>query len=147
MAMSCGRRSRHGGPLRAYELEEDAEPVCLERIHELLGRLWVGEPAVEAEDRIMFATAVAEVAGNIIQHAAANHGVRLRLSLCVYPDRVEARFSDSGPAAEVDLAAASLPADFAESGRGLALATAAAQLSYTREGAVNRWRVVRRRSS
>lgn len=67
-------------PLRAYELEGDAEPECLERIHELLDRLWMAEPAVAAEDRIMFATA-------------------------------------------------------------------AAQLSYTREGSVNRWRVVRRRSS
>lgn len=130
---------------RGYELEGAAEPACLERIHHLLDQLWAAEPAVSPADRIMFATALAEVAGNVVQHAAAKESVQFRLRLCVYPDRVEAQLTDSGPAVDVDLAGASLPDPFAESGRGLALARAAAEISYVRDGSVNRWGIIRRR--
>ncbi len=61
-------------------------------------------------------------------------------------DRVEARFTDTGRPTLVDLAAAAMPGELAEDGRGLALARAAVdELSYERDGAVNRWRIVRRR--
>ena len=133
-------------PLHAYELDGEVEPQCLERIHELMGRLWSAEPSVTSEDRDMFATAVAEVAGNIVQHAAAQESIRFKLRLCVHRDQVEALFSDNGGAADIDLAAASLPADLAESGRGLALARAAADVQYNRVCSANQWRVVRRRT-
>ena len=135
-------------PLHTLALEGDAEPECLQRIHELMDRLWVAEPGVSDEDRDMFATAVVEVAGNIIQHAAATERVRLDLRLCVYPDRVTACFTDSGSPANIDVESASLPDDFAESGSGLPLARAAAdELNYERDGSANRWRIVRRRAS
>ena len=136
-------------PLHTYGLEGEADPACLQRIHELLDRLWAAEPGVSVEDRDMFATAVAEVAGNIVQHSAGTERVRLNLQLRVYPDRVEASLTDGGSPADIDLESASFPDEpFAESGRGLALARAAVdELHYERDGSANRWRVVRRRAS
>lgn len=129
------------------EIEGDAEPASLERIHQLIARLWTAEPGVSRNDRILFSTALGEVAGNVVQHSAAKQSVRFKLELRVYPDRVEAQLTDSGPAVDFDLAGASLPDLFAESGRGLALAMAAAEVTYAREGSVNRWGIVRRRGT
>src|SRR5581483_6523987 len=118
----------------------------LARVHELLARIWAAAPDVHDQDRLLFETAVAEVAANIVEHAGGGREVPFTLRVSSHPDRVEAAFSDSGGPAPVDLGAAALPADLAETGRGLGIATAALdELAYERDGAVNRWRLVRRR--
>jgi serine/threonine-protein kinase RsbW len=130
----------------ARVLQARADPDCLSRVHELVAALWADAPDVAGVDRITFETAVAEVAANIVQHAAAEGVVDFDLEVRAFPDRLEALFADNGLAADVDVAARELPDETAESGRGIALAWAALdELTYQRDGAVNRWRLVRRR--
>jgi serine/threonine-protein kinase RsbW len=124
-----------------------AEPAALERVHELLEQLWEDADDVGADDRIRFETAVTEIAGNIVMHAPDGRPLEFTLQVGARPDRIEARFEDAGRRVDVDLAAAQLPDDLAESGRGLALALAAAdEVEYRREGATNCCRVMGKRS-
>ena len=129
--------------VRASEhvLTAPAGPESLGRVHELLAQLWAGEPAVGDRDRLRFETAVAEIAANIAEHAAASGARRLELRLRGLPDRVEAVFEDDG--GPVAPGPGGWPPDDAERGRGLELARAAADvLRYERDGARNRWVVV-----
>jgi serine/threonine-protein kinase RsbW len=113
----------------------------------MLQALWEEAGDVALEDRIRFETAVTEIAGNIVLHAPAGRPLDFTIEVDVHPDRLEARFRDAGRRADVDLTPARMPDDLAESGRGLALALAAVdELEYQRDGIINRWRVIRRRS-
>ncbi|MGY1724070.1 ATP-binding protein [Blastococcus sp. SYSU DS0533] len=122
------------------------QPAALEALHELITDLWQESPAVPHGDRLRFETAVTEIAGNVVKHAGTAPGRTFTVELTVYPDRLEAHLQDRGRPAAVDLDVVTLPDELAESGRGLALAVAAVdELTYRRDGAVNHWRVVRRR--
>lgn len=130
----------------AHVLDAAAGPDALERVHGLIDSLWADTPDVADADRIGFETAVIEIAANILEHACGGIHVDMRLEVRAHADRVEARFTDTGHPTLVDLASAEMPGELAEDGRGLALARAAVdELSYQRDGAVNRWRIVRRR--
>ncbi len=130
----------------ARVLDAAAGPDALEHVHGLIASLWADAPDVAQADRIGFETAVIEIAANILEHACSGVRVDMRLEVDAHADRVEARFTDTGRPTLVDLAAAAMPGELAEDGRGLALARAAVdELSYERDGAVNRWRIVRRR--
>ncbi len=132
-----------------HVLDVCAQPECLERVHGLLERLWDDAPELDPGARMRFEIAVVEVATNIVEHAGEPGGdctVDLNLRLAAYPDRVEARFRDTGREAVLDVSGAVLPEDAAETGRGIAMALAALdEVSYEREGDVNCWRVVLRR--
>jgi serine/threonine-protein kinase RsbW len=123
-----------------------AEPACLDHVHDLMTELWNLEPGVSLVDRELFATAVVEVANNIVEHGQGAGPTDLLLTVQVDADHIRAVFDDDGAPADVDIDAACLPDDLADSGRGLALARAAAgHLTYERIGALNRWQVVRQR--
>ena len=129
-----------------HSLTAPAEPGSLEQVHAVLEALWVEYNDVTPSDRMLFETAVIEVAGNIAQHASAGVPLQFTLHLRVEPDRIEAEFRDHGRLVDVDLAAIALPDDSAESGRGLAMARAAVdEFHYRRDGSTNQWRIVRRR--
>ena len=137
------------GPDVGHELlEATAEPAALEDVHGALAALWVDVPDVSDIDRMSFETAVAEVAANVVNYCGGP--VVFTLERWASPDRLEARFTDEGSTALADGAVegAGLPDDeLAEGGRGLALARATLDdLRYERDGAVNRWTLVRRRS-
>jgi serine/threonine-protein kinase RsbW len=120
-----------------------AEPACLDRTHELLDLLWQQQPDVAEMDQIMFSTAVLEVANNIVSHGAAG-----TLSVMLQGDarQLEAHFCDNGAAVEVDLDAAVLPDDLAESGRGLAMVRMSVdEFRYSHSDGLSRWHLVRRR--
>lgn len=130
-----------------YHLATTAVPECLDRLHELLAAAWADHPAVGLSDRTGFEIAVIEVAGNIVEHAAAGATLEVAVSVHVTEPRLEAAFEDVGPPVHVDVESAGMPDDLAESGRGLALARLAVdEVSYRREGPVNHWRVVRVRT-
>ena len=134
-------------PRTTRTLDACARPECLDRVHALLGELWEDAPDIDFSARMRFEIAVAEVAANIVEHAGSPEQgvVDLNLRLMSFDDRVEARFRDTGRAADVDLATARLPEDAAEDGRGLAIALAAVdEVSYERDGDVNCWLVVQR---
>ena len=124
-----------------------AQAGCLDAIHDLMDRLWVDQQEVAETDQMMFTTAVLEVANNIVTHNGARSGVSISLALTAGPTRLCAEFCDDGSPAEVNLETAALPADLAESGRGLAMARMALdEFSYEREKDLNRWRLSRHRS-
>jgi anti-sigma regulatory factor (Ser/Thr protein kinase) len=109
--------------------------------------LWAEEPGVASQDRMLFATAVAEVATNIIKHRHPGARSDMVLTLRIEADRIEAVFADDGVAVEMVAALDPPPDELSESGRGLVLARATLdELSYERAGAFNRWHLVRRRS-
>ena len=123
---------------------EPVGPACLDRTHDLLAQLWREQPDVAETDRIMFSTAVLEVANNIVSHGAAG-----TVSLVVHGDarQLEAHFCDDGTAVEVDLDTAAMPDDLAESGRGLALVRMAVdEFSHSHNDGFSRWHLMRRRS-
>jgi serine/threonine-protein kinase RsbW len=131
-----------------YSLSTVAVPACLNRVHDLLEAAWAEHPDVGLTDRTLFEIAVTEVAGNIVEHAAAgDEPLEIRVVVHVADPRLEASFEDGGPAADGDLDAAGFPDDLAESGRGLALARRAAdEVAYWRDGTTNHWRIVRGRT-
>ncbi len=134
-----------------------ATPALLPALHAALERFWravdgvAGEPP-QQEWRQYFATALAEIAANIVRHAhpqgTATGGLHLRLRL--YADRVEAQFTDRGipfnepatPPVLPDLDPLALP----EGGFGLAVARAAVdRVEYRRTPTgLNRWRLMKR---
>lgn len=118
----------------------------LTQVHALVEEM-MSAGRVEDTDRFPFEIAVAEIAANIIEHAALGQAVSMSLQLRALPERLEAEFTDEGRPARVDLEAVELPDALAERGRGLAIAMAALdELSYRRRGGVNRWILVRERA-
>jgi serine/threonine-protein kinase RsbW len=124
------------------------EPASLDRVHALLERLWLERGDVLPEDRLQFEIAVTEIAGNIIRHATDGDPIDFELEVMAEPGRLQAEFRDGGKRVDVQLDGAHLPAQLAESGRGLALALAAVhELAYRREDSTNHWRIVRWRTN
>jgi serine/threonine-protein kinase RsbW len=141
-------------PARAQhsrQLTIPARTDSLDEIHDLVESLWAGQDRFPAADRLRFETAVIEVAGNIVTHAAAGvpggPEVTVELTLTATPVSATACFRDDGGAAELDLAAAPMPDTLAESGRGLALTRALADdVTYERVGSANIWTLTCRTS-
>ncbi len=129
-----------------HGLTATAVPQALDGVYELLESVWGTHADVLPEDRTLFGIAVVEIAGNIVEHAAAGTELEFRLDVRVYDDRLEARFQDGGIALEPDAVPTELPDDLVESGRGLAMARAAVdEIEYVRIDGVNHWLVLRRR--
>lgn len=124
-----------------------AGPGCLDAMHEALERLWSGAPEVDDMQRMRFATALGELVANVVEHGTTGDGAppTVRLELLVEDERVVAVLCDDGSPFEAPGGAGGddpLP----ESGRGIALARAAAdELEYAPETEGNRWRLVVRR--
>lgn len=115
--------------------------------HDQLAGLWTADHVVAPGDRMRFELAVIEILGNIVEHAwIADEGHpserRLSLRLSLTDASLEAVMSDNGRPSAIDLSAATMPDEDAESGRGLALTLAAVDaLDYAREGDRNVWRI------
>ncbi len=122
------------------KLEITNGPGALEQIHAALEAFWRKHEHVPLHIRNDVGIAAGEIAANILEHARA---VTLWMELHARPDAVEVEFTDAGEPAELDLSAASMPDEMAESGRGLALAQAALRLlSYFRDEVGNHWQLV-----
>ena len=122
------------------KLEITNGPAALEQIHAALEAFWRKHEQVPQHIRNEIGIATAEIAANILEHARA---VTVWMELNARPDAVEIEFTDAGEAVELDLDAASMPDEMAESGRGLALAQAALRLlSYFRDEFGNHWQLV-----
>jgi serine/threonine-protein kinase RsbW len=133
------------------QLTIPAQLASLEEIHDLVASLWERQTRFPPADRLRFETAVIEVAGNIVAHAAAGQSggreVTVELALTVSPESATACFHDDGGAAELDLASARMPDTLAECGRGIALTRALADdLTYERSRSANIWTLTCRRA-
>lgn len=152
--------AEHGGPepvVGRLELSAPADPAVLDLVHAVLDQLWQAHPDISTADRGRFEIAVVEILGNVMEHAyAADRSVaepvgadQRRFEICVAAtdDDLVAEIEDNGLPMELDLGSVVMPDAFAESGRGLALASAAVDdLDYERRGSRNHWRVRCRRS-
>jgi serine/threonine-protein kinase RsbW len=126
------------------------QPV-LDLVHDGLDRVWSRlRPPADETFRLLFTTAVAEVAANVMKYADPRDGrtFRMELELTAHPASVEARFSDDGHpfTRQIEDAQGLGTEDLAERGRGLQIAVDVLdQLSYYRVNGRNRWRLVKRR--
>ncbi|MEO3758877.1 ATP-binding protein [Mycobacterium sp. B14F4] len=113
-------------------------------LQETLDKVW-SDHSIPGSVQMSMDLAVGEVAGNIIEHAAAGRSVPLRMEVSVTRGEVRATLIDGGKPARIDLTKMSLPDELAESGRGLAIALEVLdELSYRRDKAGNRWTLVSR---
>lgn len=112
------------GPVHVRRVQFQARTDRLESVHGALEHFWSAAEdrgvRPRHEDRMQFDLAVIEVAANICKHAGRGGGVTLELELSLFPERVEARFEDDAPPAELPPTRA-MPAHCHESGRGLAI--------------------------
>lgn len=130
-------------PAEPHEVHGPAGPALLDALHALLDRFWAANPAVGERDRLLFATALAEVVANVVAHAGAPAQVHVRLE--AGPGGIRAELVDDGAAAPEGILDPAPPDDLTESGRGIAIAQAALdELTYRREGGRNRWTLGRR---
>ena len=130
-----------GDPVR-HVVTFAADPASLDAVHEALDVVWRGAP-VPDRDRHLFATAVGEIAANVLTHAGA--GARVELVLEADGGSLRATFVDDGRAVDAAVLEAPMPDDDATSGRGIPMARAASdELRYERLDGRNRWLVVRR---
>ena len=115
----------------------------LEAVHDALARFWsLLDDMPDQRWRLLFETAVAEVAANIVEHAEPPYfTMRIRMG----SDCVIAEFTDSGKGWAGPTGPAAILDDLsAERGRGLTLAgTAVDEVAYERQGLVNRWRLTK----
>jgi serine/threonine-protein kinase RsbW len=130
-----------------YLLEGLAVPESLNLLHDLLERVGQEHSDLDADDLMMFETAVIEVVGNVVEHGRPRGRVTWTFRLSVLDDRLEAQLSDSGEEYPGGTWGTSMPDDpLQEDGRGLALATAVLDsLDYRRSDAANHWTMLRRR--
>lgn len=128
-------------------IETVANPRALDQIQQTLDLLWSQHPDVSDTARMHMGLAATEIGGNIVQHAAAGQAVRMSMQAEVSGQDVYVGFIDEGDPARVDLDAVSMPSEFDEHGRGLALSVEVLdELSYKRDRQLNRWTLVRRRT-
>ncbi|MBM7510331.1 ATP-binding protein [Nocardioides sp. 31GB23] len=134
------------------ELSAAATPEILDLVHALLEHLLAQREDVDASARMRFEMSVIEILSNIVEHAyQADSGLsrppggsrRFTITLAVTATRLIAALSDNGLPMSLDLETATMPDDLAESGRGLAMATAALDaLEYERVEGRNRWHLM-----
>jgi serine/threonine-protein kinase RsbW len=127
------------------ELTAPSTPEILDLVHAMIEHLWTTHPDIGERDRARFEMSVIEILGNIVEHAyradvETTSGRRIAIVLGATEDRLLAHLGDNGLPVGLDLSGAVMPDELAESGRGLALATAALDdLSYRRLGDRNLW--------
>lgn len=131
-----------------WVFETTATPQSLEDFRGVLAKVWSAHAEVPDSVRAEMSIAVAEIAANIVEHAAKGRAVTVRMEVMVLPDELEVRFIDDGHRAEVDLESVQMPDVDAERGRGLAVAQAVLRrLSYRRAEDGNHWTLVSERFS
>jgi serine/threonine-protein kinase RsbW len=135
-------------PVIARDIRYPGTPTCFDVVQDALVELWTDAEDVGPTDRMLFETALIEIVGNLVEHARQPDGgpVDVHMQLLVHPDRIEATMRDNGVPSSVESTTADMPDEFAEGGRGLALASAVADLAHVREDDGNTWTIIRHRS-
>lgn len=123
------------------ELDQGLDSVhgSLEAFREITGR-----PADDAR-LMLFEIALGEIGGNVLTHGRPKgHERPVEYELRYRDGALEAFFTDGGPPAFEHLER-EMPGHDSEEGRGIALARSVLDgFDYTREGDLNRWRLVKR---
>lgn len=133
-------------------LSAPADDQVMELVHALLEHLFSRADHVDDVTRMKFEMSVIEILGNVVEHAYAHDSTlptvdqgearRVEVRLLATPTDLVATLSDNGLPVSLDLSDVSMPDELAESGRGLALATAALDaLDFERIDGRNHWRL------
>ena len=144
MSASIGSRHHRSVGQNSVVLDTVTGSETLDQIGTMLERMWFSHDHVPDAVRTEMEIAVGEISANIIEHAAKDGPVRLRMEVRVLADKVSVSFIDDGPPAHVDVSAAVMPDHFAECGRGLALARNVLDRLHYRRSFVNHWTLVSR---
>ena len=125
---------------KIHTVSMSSPPDDVDTVHSLLEDVWRRESRISVIDRISFETALIELVSNVIRHADSGSGVIYTLTIEVSTDHIEATLRDTGEPGDVQLVGRTMPGDLAESGRGIPLIQALVdELTYGREGNLNRW--------
>lgn len=118
-----------------------AGPDVLEQTARALEFQWTQHRHVPQDIRVQVGIAVAELVANIVEHGSAGrHLVQIDIQIAVEPGRVHISIRDDGNEPDVDFDAIGMPGDFAERGRGLAMAQGVLDgLAYQRQVGSNLW--------
>lgn len=126
-----------------WELDVITGRHTLDQIHRTLERFWCAHSRIPEMVRLQMGIACTEIGANIVSYAANGLPVRMRMEVQCRPDRVHVDFVDDGLPADLDLTAVTMPGEWAEHGRGLAMARAVLdRLSYRRSRVANHWTLV-----
>lgn len=128
--------------VNCWVLDTCTGPKTLDQIGDGLAAMWEAYPRVSHTVRIQVGIAVAEIGANIVEHAAGDRQVRLRVRVRVLSDKVKVLFTDDGRPADLDLGAVTTPGEMAERGRGLAMAQSVLDLLDYRRLRSNHWTLV-----
>lgn len=119
-------------------------PDTLNRVHELLAKVWLDSPQISGVDRASFETALIEVASNVIRHANHGNPVECTVAVDATEGEITATLIDTGRESDIELSQVRMPDASAESGRGLAIVKALVdEVVYDSDGNVNYWRITR----
>lgn len=123
-------------------LDTTTGSATLDEIGTMLEEMWSVHDHVPSTVRTQVAIAVGEIGANIVEHAAQDRPVRLRMEVLVSTEEVRVAFLDDGPPAQVDLGMAAMPDPMAECGRGLAMAHAVLDRLVYHRNKFNHWILV-----
>jgi serine/threonine-protein kinase RsbW len=123
-------------------------PDGVDAVHTALASLWTERADVDEMERMMFETALIELASNVIQHASSNTTIICHLEISANDTTLSAILTDSADPPHIDTGAREMPDEFAESGRGIAFIQALVdQFDYRREPGSNVWTISKNRTA
>ncbi|WP_152190370.1 ATP-binding protein [Georgenia satyanarayanai] len=124
-----------------------ALPAALSEVHALFAEVAAAHPGLTVEDVMRVETALIELVGNIVEHGRPSGGVRYTLEVAVSPGEVVAHLADDAREPAPGAADHDMPDEWAETGRGLALAGALVdELVHEAGPTGNRWQITQRRT-
>lgn len=122
-------------------------PDSVDVVHEALASLWAERADVDEMDRIMFETALIELASNVIQHATSSTAILCHLEITADDSTIGAVLVDSADPPGIEDGPRQMPDEFAESGRGLAFIQALVdEFEHHRAGGRNVWTISKQRT-
>jgi serine/threonine-protein kinase RsbW len=122
-------------------------PDGIDLVHGALASLWEECEDISEMDRMMFETALIELASNVIQHATSSTAIVCHLEITADETTIRAVLVDSADPPEIDEGPREMPDEFAESGRGLAFIQALVdEFEHHRDKGRNVWTIAKRRA-
>jgi serine/threonine-protein kinase RsbW len=122
-------------------------PDGIDLVHAALASLWEERQDIAEMDRMMFETALIELASNVIQHATSSTAIVCHLEITADETTIRAVLVDSADPPEIDAGPREMPDEFAESGRGLAFIQALVDdFAHHRDRGRNVWTIAKRRA-
>ena len=123
-------------------------PDGVDLVHAALASLWAERADIDETDRMMFETALIELASNVIQHATSSTAIVCRVEITADDSVLRAELIDSADPPDIDDGPRQMPDEFAESGRGLAFIQALVDdFQHHRVGGENVWTISKTRSA